>query len=107
MMMSKGAAMEKITGSHSGRRSNALVRCATYTSIARNARFPMMKISTIVRGFRNESGMRIRCVLNLRQLRHQLVIAVPLHEIGAAHERAVLRRAAVVVPHVEVRVFQR
>src|SRR5215469_14850591 len=34
-------------------------------------------------------------------LGEQLVVAVPLHEVGPAHERAVLAGAAVVVPQVE------
>src|SRR5665213_4060661 len=35
-------------------------------------------------------------------LREHRVGAVPLHEIGAAHERTVFRRAAVVVPEIEI-----
>src|SRR5581483_4636101 len=51
--------------------------------------------------------MRIGRMLNLRQFRHQLVIAVPLDEVGPAHERAMLRRPPVVMPHVEVGVLER
>src|SRR3954466_1651401 len=36
-----------------------------------------------------------------RSCQHR-VVAVPLHEIGASHEGAVLRGAAVVVPQIEV-----
>ncbi len=38
----------------------------------------------------------------LTRARQHRVVAMPLHEVGAAHERAVLRRPAVVVPEIEV-----
>ena len=41
-------------------------------------------------------------MLEFDSLRKQFVVPMPLHKIGAAHERAVLRCAAVVVPEIEV-----
>ena len=41
-------------------------------------------------------------MLQFDSLRQQLVIAMPLHKVGAAHERTVFRCAAIVVPEIEV-----
>src|SRR5215472_11862350 len=46
---------------------------------------------------------QFRCiVLKLDGLLHDRIIAVPLHKIGAAHERSVFRCAPVVMPQIEI-----
>src|SRR5689334_19510111 len=46
-------------------------------------------------------------LLQLGQLRDQLVVPVPLNEIGPAHVGAVLGRPAAVMPEVEIKVLDR
>ena len=43
-----------------------------------------------------------RDLLDFGRLQQQLVVAVPLHEVGSSHERAVFRGASVVVPQIKI-----
>src|SRR5262245_27844358 len=61
------------------------------TNSSTSSWLPAMPASKLV-GLRSE----------LHRPREHRVVAVPLDEVGAAHERAVLRRAAVVVPEIEI-----
>src|SRR5690349_19171703 len=44
---------------------------------------------------------------HLCRVLQQRVVAMPLHEVGAAHEGAVLGRAPVVMPQIEIREVNR
>ena len=118
------ATSEKTMGAHSTGRAKPLAACASAMSTARKARLPTTNSAPRARASRRRASARqaswLRWALGLgapsgRLARaaprpavqlvaqpQQLVVAVPLHEVGAAHEGAVLRGPAEVVPEVEL-----
>src|SRR5215471_5608140 len=74
----------------------------------RKATFTRMNASSQTRGSRRQLFLSMGTPqfpshgFELDRVLEDRVVAVPLHEIGTPHERAMLRRAPVVMPEVEV-----
>src|SRR3569833_2972526 len=105
-----------------------LTECAITISTARIARFTVTKSSTHSAGLCTQrsfgwptilwirvthslAGMLppqfVGLMLQFHRLGKKLVIAMPLDEVGAAHECAMFARPPVVVPQIEIRKVDR
>src|SRR5689334_6415258 len=106
------AAGENHTGMYSAHARNAFSECASTISPVRHTRLNSMKTSS----HRSCAPRQMfpfllpATVLGTQLLRHsfqldlllqQFVVSMPLHKIRAAHERAMLSGAPVIVPYVE------
>src|SRR5690349_15671219 len=116
----KGVRNEKISGMYSCGRRKSFTECAMMMSSDRKVRFPRQNTSIHTTGS-NQYGLRsgnlcrnrltvaamltfqLRChAPQFHHLGDHRVIAMPLHEVGPAHECAVLGSAPVVMPEIEV-----